>query len=155
MDLEERPLTTREKLDSLGEQYILEQIMGAKSILEFAKEHKLPYGSVWNWLFLHDADRSVRAKYAMTASAESWTDRGLQALQEAPADQAEIARARAIEQHCARRAAIRNPQYRDKADIDISGQVQHVTAIRRLVIEPVAPPVLEVEDAVPRLPDES
>ena len=54
----------------------------------------------------------------MEASAEAWLDRGLGVLTDAK-DMLEVHRARAIEQHCARRAAIRNPQrYGDRQQID-------------------------------------
>lgn len=64
------------------------------------------------------AERSARAR---AMSAESWLDRGLKALTDAPADSNEIARARAIAQECARRAAIRNPQYSEKQRHEVTG----------------------------------
>lgn len=64
------------------------------------------------------AERSARAR---ELSAEAWLDRGLRALEEAPADSNEIARARAIAQECARRAAIRNPRYSEKRVHEVSG----------------------------------
>lgn len=74
-----------------------------------------------------NAERSARTREAMELSAESWLDRGLQTLKDAKSDSAEIARARAIEQHCARRAAIRNPrQYGDKLDLTHSGGLRVV-----------------------------
>jgi hypothetical protein len=67
----------------------------------------------------------------MSESAESWLDRGLQALTAAASDNVEIQRARAIEQHCARRAAIRNPQYRDRTgpDINIDARRQSLSIV--------------------------
>lgn len=64
------------------------------------------------------AERSARAR---ELSAEAWLDRGLAALEQAPADSNEIARARAIAQECARRAAIRNPRYSEKRVHEVSG----------------------------------
>lgn len=66
-------------------------------------------------------ERSVRARLA---SAESWLDNGLQTLIEAAAtrDNAVITAARYIAQECARRAAIRNPAYKEKAEVAITGK---------------------------------
>ena len=85
---------------------------------EIANELGCNVGTLSRWLRL-DAQRSARADIVMSESAESWLDRGLQALTEAASDNAEIQRARAIEQHCARRAAVRNPAYRDRVDVSL------------------------------------
>lgn len=73
-----------------------------------------------------DATRSERAKLfarARLASAEAWLDRGLTvlhgALDKGP-NSYDASAARAYAQECARRAAIRNPAYRDKADVTLA-----------------------------------
>lgn len=95
---------------------IIGRIEEGESQTEIARSIGVSIGTLSNWLNSPEyAERSARAR---ELSAESWLDRGMQALMEAPPDQAEIARARALEQHFARRAAIRNPKYRDKVDLD-------------------------------------
>jgi hypothetical protein len=63
-------------------------------------------------------DHSARA---LLNSAESWLDRGFEAIVKADASDgrysAEIQKARAIAQECARRAAIRNPRYSDRQTV--------------------------------------
>lgn len=58
---------------------------------------------------------------ALLCSAESWLDRGLDEL--IASDPTSANRARYIAQECARRAAIRNPRYRDKVDTAITGTI--------------------------------
>lgn len=67
--------------------------------------------------------RSARAK---EASAESWLDRGLDPLRKALQKDSGIdpSAARAYAQECARRAAIRNPAYRDKTSTEVSGTLR-------------------------------
>lgn len=113
------PPTARNAIEALGENAILERIQSGVSMTEIANELGCNVGSLSRWLHA-DPQRSARATSVMTESAESWLDRGLQALTEAASDNAEIQRARAIEQHCARRAAVRNPLYRDKVDVSLS-----------------------------------
>lgn len=105
-------------LHEVGFDAIITRIEGGESQAEIARSFGLNPATVN--AYLHETiERSARTKEAMTASAESWLDRGLQTLVDAPPEPAEIARARAIEQHCARRAAIRNPAgYGDKIDVN-------------------------------------
>jgi hypothetical protein len=67
------------------------------------------------------ADSSARDKLdaAKQISAEAWLDKGLATIESALRRDSGIDSnaARAYAQECARRAAIRNPQYRDKVDI--------------------------------------
>jgi hypothetical protein len=55
----------------------------------------------------------------MTASAEALADRGHQAIVDAASNMAEISRARVMEQHWRWRAAIRNPQYRERSEVTL------------------------------------
>lgn len=61
---------------------------------------------------------------ARSISAEAWLDRGLEKLQEALDKEGGIdaSAARAYEQACARRAALRNPAYREKQQHEHSGK---------------------------------
>lgn len=111
-----------ERLVSFGEDRIVEMIFSGSTQDEISKLVGVGVGSLNTWLHAVP-ERSARAREAMSASAEAWLDRGFDALNSAPPDNAEIARARAIEQHCARRAAIRNPKYGEKKSIEHSGKV--------------------------------
>lgn len=104
---------------------IVDQISSGSSMAEIAAERGMRLTTLWD-LLRSKPEWSARVDEAMKLSAEGWLDRGLQTLVAADPDPAEIARARAIEQHCARRAAIRNPAgYGDKIDVNAkhSGQV--------------------------------
>ena len=100
--------------DSLDADTIIAKIADGATQREIAEEFGLSASRLNEWLHA-DPERSARAREAMEISAEAWLDRGLDALTAAEPEAVEIARARAIEQHCARRAAIRNPRrYGDK-----------------------------------------
>jgi hypothetical protein len=79
------------------------------------------------------AERSARAR---SISAEAWLDRGLAAVESAMQKDGNVdaTAAKAYAQECARRAAIRNPAYRDKIQQEISGPnggpVQHEEVTR-------------------------
>lgn len=77
--------------------------------------------------FLNLPENSERFARARESSAEAWLDRGLKAVEDAPPSKEEIARARAIAHECARRAAIRNPKYRDKPDAEVNVTVNTLT----------------------------
>jgi len=98
---------------------ILSRIADGESQAEIARSLGVAPSTLSEYLNKPEhAERSARAR---SLSAEAWLDRGLQALTDAPADSNEIARARAIAQECARRAAIRNPQYSERHKHEISG----------------------------------
>lgn len=63
------------------------------------------------------AERSARAR---SISAEAWLDRGLDYVLNENND---ANRARIVAQECARRAALRNPAYREKQAVDLSGDM--------------------------------
>ena len=113
------PPTARTAIEALGLEAIIQRIESGLAQTEIANELGCSVTALNTWL-RSDPVRSARVDYAMPASAESWLDRGLQALTAAASDNAEIQRARAIEQHCARRAAVRNPLYRDKISLEHS-----------------------------------
>lgn len=108
-----RPGTKRALLDEIGIEAICARVENGETQREIASDIGITAGELAVWMNKPaHAERSARAR---SISAEAWLDRGLDAMMTAESDPSEIARARAIEQHCARRAAIRNPQYRDKA----------------------------------------
>lgn len=123
-----------DKLDALGIDALAEWIERGGSQYEISRDLGVSVGSLNGWLHA-TPERSVRARAAMASSAEAWVDRGHQYLVEAPGDAVEIARARALEQHCARRAAIRNPRrYGDKLDVQHGGEVNiTISAVESLL----------------------
>jgi hypothetical protein len=141
----------QDKLDALGTDAVLAMIEDGKTQDELVAELGIGKGVLNTWLHAKP-DRSARVRLAMTASAESLADRGLRELRDAGSSMAEIARGRALEQHWRWRAAIRNPQYRERTDHTVTGQVQHtVAALSMSQLEQIAsqalPMVEQVEDA--------
>ena len=118
-----------EVAEALGFDAAIERIENGDSMREIAGELGVSVGFIHGWL-RSSVERSARVDAAMEMSAESWLDRGLNELTTANSKNA-VLKARAIEQHCARRAAIRNPKrYGDKIEVDNkhSGGVTVVTA---------------------------
>jgi hypothetical protein len=112
-----RPGSQREKLESVGIVDICQRIGAGETQRELAESLQVHLAELNGWLARpENAERSARAK---AESAEAWLDIGYRALLDAASDPAEIQRAKAIEQHCARRAAIRDPKrYGDKLNLD-------------------------------------
>jgi hypothetical protein len=84
----------------------------------------VPCGSTFSSLnrYLNEPSRKEEAEAAKLNSAESWLDRGTESLEDARGkDSVAVQWARAYEQHCARRAAIRNPRYSDRQSVELSG----------------------------------
>jgi transcriptional regulator with XRE-family HTH domain len=73
--------------------------------------------------FLNREENAERSARARQASAEAWLDKGLAVISSSLPRRGDVdpAAARAYAQECARRAAIRNPAYRDKVDQTVSG----------------------------------
>ncbi|MGL4232005.1 MAG: helix-turn-helix domain-containing protein [Casimicrobium sp.] len=69
-----------------------------------------------------DDDIKARAAIARMQSAEAWLDKGVEVLQSALSKSGDIdaSAAKSLAQEYARRAAIRNPQYRDKQDVSLA-----------------------------------
>jgi transcriptional regulator with XRE-family HTH domain len=130
-------VTALEQLNALDDSEVIDMITSGRTQAEIARELGVNVATLNKWLH-SDPKRSARAKTAMAASAEALLDRAHDGLLEAPSDASEIARWRALEQHYARRAAIRNPMYRERTGVEVSGD-QHnpVTMIVRTVVDPV------------------
>ena len=119
-----------EVAEALGFDAAIERIENGDSMREIAGELGVSVSFFFRWLRA-SVERSARVDTAMEASAEAWLDRGLNGLTSSPESKNALLKARAIEQHCARRAAIRNPKrYGDKIEVDNkhSGGVTVVTA---------------------------
>jgi len=137
----------QDALNTLGFESVLEQIEAGRAQTEIAKDLRIHVSGLNRWLHA-DPHRSARVQIAMRDSAEAWVDRGMQYLLDAPSDNAEIQRARALEQTCARRAAIRNPRYRDNVSVEHTGQVE-VRSITRRIIDTALPMVEQVQQQLP------
>lgn len=100
---------------------LIERLLDGKTYREMAAEFGVSASTVCAWLNADDlAERSARAR---EQSAEAWLDRGLEYLESALDKESgkDAGAARALAQECARRAAVRNPQYRDKQQLEHSG----------------------------------
>ena len=107
-------------IERVGLDAILDRIRSGQSQRQIAEALGIGIASLCK--YLADPSRSEQSARARMDSAEAWLDRGMQALEEARGgDAAAVQLARAFEQHCARRAAIANPRYSDKAAIELSG----------------------------------
>ena len=114
---------------------VLDRIMDGESQAEIARSLGITPGRL-SQLLSADEGIAKRSAFARSMSAEAWLDRGLEAVASAMDKTGNIdaSAARAFSQECARRAAIRNPQYRDKVQQEISGPnggpVQHEEVTR-------------------------
>lgn len=99
---------------------ILTRIEEGETFREIAAVYGVNVSSISRLLDKEEnAQQSARAR---SISAESWLDRGFHELVDAKTSE-EITRARYIAQECARRAALRNPAYREKQDHNHSGSL--------------------------------
>lgn len=134
-------LTGDEKLDAIGDDAVIVMIESGRTQREIAAEAGVDVTTLNQWLH-RDEKRSARVKLAMSGSAEAWLDRGLETIASALSKESGIDSnaAKAYAQECARRAAIRNPHYRDKADVALTGAnggpVETVSVIKRILVKP-------------------
>ena len=112
--------TANQRLDQIGIDAICSRIEAGETYSEIAKSLKIDYATMHRWIN-NDEDRHHASARARTASAEAWLDRGLATIATALRRDGGIdaSAARAYAQECARRAAIRNPVYRDKVDATV------------------------------------
>lgn len=132
------PPTADDRLDAIGIAEIAGRIVSGETQREIAADLGVNQATLSIWL--SGANRSARTRAAMLEAAEALQDRGHQALMDARGgSQADVALARALDQHWARRAAIRNPAHRERTDHVISGQVGHtVQALSRAQLLEIA-----------------
>ena len=101
---------------------VLERIESGDSQAEIARDLGITPGRL-SQLLSADEEIAKRSARARSTSAEAWLDRGLAAVESAmdKTGNVDATAAKAYAQECARRAAIRNPAYRDKIQQEISG----------------------------------
>ena len=97
---------------------ILDRIRNGESQREIATSLQMPVSTL-NSMLNKDASLIVQSARARLESAESWADKGLDIIGLALNKDSEIdvQAAKAYEQACRWRAAIRNPAYREKQDL--------------------------------------
>lgn len=125
-----RPPTAQDKLNAVGLDEICARIESGDTQRELAIDIGVDVGTLNRWLGSTEEyiQQSARAR---SLSAEAWLDRGLECIASALHKDAGIdaSAARAYAQECARRAAVRNPAYRDKVEVDakVSGEINLIT----------------------------
>lgn len=121
-------LSVADKLDAHGIDAICAMIANGKTQREIADDVGVAVSSLSDWL-RGDETRREQSARAMLHSAEAWLDRGLDVLGSAleRGNGIDASAARAYAQECARRAAVRNPAYRDKSDVQLNATVRSVT----------------------------
>ena len=101
---------------------VLDRIMSGDSQAEIARDIGLSPARL-SELLSANAEIAERSARARSISAEAWLDRGLAAVESAMQKDGNVdaTAAKAYAQECARRAAIRNPQYSDKQRHEVTG----------------------------------
>jgi hypothetical protein len=100
---------------------MIERLLEGKTYREMAAEFGCSISRLHYWLNEPQiAEQSARARLS---SAEAWLDRGLAVIESALDKQGNVdaSAARAYAQECARRAAIRNPSYRESSKTELTG----------------------------------
>jgi hypothetical protein len=100
--------------------WVESQIINGVSQVQIAATLGIGASTLYDWIN-KTPDEAARFARAREASAEAWLDKGATVLEAALLDRRyDSGAARALEQAYARRAAIRNPQYREKRDNTLS-----------------------------------
>ena len=101
---------------------LLDKVRNGSTYREIGAEYGVNASTVCRWLAADD-DAAQQSARAREDSAEAWLDRGMGYLVGALSKDSgmDAAAARALAQECARRAAIRNPRYRDQQKVEHSG----------------------------------
>lgn len=118
-------MSTKQPIPAEALEWALEQIYEGVSQASIALQLSVSTGHLSESLNAEPwRERSARAR---AASAEAWLDKGLAVVEAAIYDPAfkgtgmDSGAARAYAQECARRAAIRNPTYREKTGVELTG----------------------------------
>ena len=102
---------------------LLEQVRDGATYRELGGKYGVNASTICRWL-AETPEIEQQSARAREDSAEAWLDRGLAVVESALRKDAGIdaSAARAYAQECARRAAIRNPTYRDGHDVTSGGK---------------------------------
>lgn len=118
---------------------LLEHVRDGMTYREIGAKYGVNASTICRWLAADEeiAQQSARARQD---SAEAWLDRGMSYLESALSKESglDAGAARALAQECARRAAIRNPKYRDNQKVELSTDPDN-PLIHKIVREVVDP----------------
>jgi hypothetical protein len=124
-----------------GNETLIQRLLEGKTYQEMADEFQCGIATIHAWLHAEEiAEESARAR---ESSAEAWLDRGLAVIASSLQKTGDIdpSAARAYAQECARRAAIRNPRYRDNSKVEVTGKdggpVQSSVTLEIIGVAPV------------------
>lgn len=103
----------------------IDRIASGESQASIARSYNVSASTLHNYLSA-TPDLIARSARARLISAEAWLDRGLAVIESSLSKSGDVdaGAARAYAQECARRAAIRNPAYRDKLSVDADIRVR-------------------------------
>lgn len=121
-----------------GDAQLIEWIENGWTFQEIADHVGVGIGTISRWVNAeHLLEESARAR---EWSAEALLDKGMQALRDALSKESgqEPSIARQIAQEYARRAAIRNPRYRDSANVDANVKGSLVVQVVKFGDDPPA-----------------
>ena len=126
-----KALTTAQRLDAVGIDTICRRIESGEDDGTIASSLGMDRMSLRQWIKGREHEDVIKS--AREESAEAWLDDGLNTIRSSLSKDNGIdsGAARAYAQECARRAAIRNPRYRDKQTIDLSAEVVTMTDEQR------------------------
>jgi len=132
-----KPLTTAQRLDKIGIDAICARIADGEDDGTIAESLGMARTQLRDWI--QSRGHGEKVSSARENSAEAWLDKGLSTIASALSKEGGIdsSAARAYAQECARRAAIRNPAYRDKQDVNHGGQPGNpveFTKIERIIV---------------------
>lgn len=118
---------------------ILNRIEGGESQSEIAETYGVHASTLSR--FLNADENAQQSARARQSSAEAWLDKGLAVISSSLQRGGDVdpSAARAYAQECARRAAIRNPAYRDKVDTTVTGKDGGPVQFEKIVREIVRP----------------
>ena len=136
-DLNASHLTpAQDKLNEVGIYKLCERIEAGESYRDLAESLGIAVSNIHAYLCLpHHLELSTKAR---KDSAEAWLDKGLAVITSSLLKSGDIdpAAARAYAHECARRAGVRNPVYKDKAQVDLHVKVSRSEAeIESRIIE--------------------
>lgn len=130
--------------------YAIERIYEGDSFTEIATTLGMTQGRI-SQILDRDEDAINRSARAKEASAEAWLDKGLAVVEAAIDDPAyqgtgkDSGASRAYAQECARRAAIRNPKYREHKGVELTGDPKKPIGIIGAQVTPEAAAALYKE----------
>ena len=123
-------MTNTETLDAIGIETICDRIGAGESQRDIVAGLGMSVMGLNRWLHAN-ADHALQSARARSESAEAWLDKGLAAIESSMSKSGDVDphAARAYAQECARRAAIRNPQYRERTSVDVTGTTINIRAL--------------------------